>query len=257
MLRLPDRRSIRRVVIALGAGGLCHSLFALGGGSMVWSMYFGLSESFGTVPWPWALLSNAALVLQFPLAHSLLLTPAGQRLLAAVVPSPFGKPLATTTYATIAAIQLALLFLLWTPSGIVWWRAEGAALLFMTGLYASTWLLLSIAVINSGWQLQSGALGWLALVRDRAPRFPDLPQTGLYRLVRHPIYLAFALTLWTVPTWTPDQFALAIAFTAYCVLAPMHKESRLLKIHGDRFAAYRRRVPYWLPFRLKDRNNVC
>lgn len=200
LLRLADRRSIGRIAVALGAGGLCHGLFALGGGSMVWSMYFGLGEAFGTVPWPWAGLSNAALVLQFPLAHSFLLTPAGQRLLAAILPASYGKPLATTTYATIAAIQLAFLFLLWTPSGIVWWRAEGAMLVFMTGLYASAWLLLSLAVINSGWQLQSGALGWLALLRDRAPRFPDLPQTGLYRFVRHPIYLAFALTLWAVPT---------------------------------------------------------
>lgn len=45
------------------------------------------------------------------------------------------------------------------------------------------------------------------------------------------------------------RFALAVAFTVYCVLAPLHKERRLLRIHGNRFAAYRRRVPYWLPFR--------
>jgi protein-S-isoprenylcysteine O-methyltransferase Ste14 len=74
-----------------------------------------------------------------------------------------------------------------------------------------------------------------------------MPTRGLFGIVRHPIYVAFALTLWTVPVWTPDQLALALALTAYCLLAPMLKERRLAARHGEEFARYRARVPYAVP----------
>jgi protein-S-isoprenylcysteine O-methyltransferase Ste14 len=81
----------------------------------------------------------------------------------------------------------------------------------------------------------------------RMPRFPDMPETGTFRVIRHPIYLAFALTTWLVPVWTPDQLALALSLTAYCVLAPLLKERRLHARHGARFDAYAARTPYMLP----------
>jgi protein-S-isoprenylcysteine O-methyltransferase Ste14 len=75
-----------------------------------------------------------------------------------------------------------------------------------------------------------------------------MPTAGLFRLVRQPIYVAFALTLWTVPTWTPDQFVLAVVLTGYCVAGPALKEARYRRLYGRRFDAYRRLVPYWLPW---------
>jgi methanethiol S-methyltransferase len=58
-----------RIALALAFGVVCHVVFGVAVLSMIAAMYFGLSESFGTVPWPWALIANAALILQFPLAH--------------------------------------------------------------------------------------------------------------------------------------------------------------------------------------------
>ena len=74
-----------------------------------------------------------------------------------------------------------------------------------------------------------------------------MPTTGLFRIVRQPIYVAFALTLWTVPVWTPDQLALAISLTIYCLAAPLLKERRFAARYGERFHHYRNRVPYALP----------
>ena len=85
-----------------------------------------------------------------------------------------------------------------------------------------------------------------------------MPTQGLFRLIRQPIYVAFALTLWTPPVWTPDQLVLAISFTAYCLLAPRLKERRFATRYGARFEHYRATVPYVLP-RLttrKDQNNA-
>jgi protein-S-isoprenylcysteine O-methyltransferase Ste14 len=236
----------RRIGLALVWGALCHGAFALGGGAMFVGLWSGMTLGQGTVPQPWAWGANLALLAQFPLAHSLLLTPRGQRLLARLAPA-HGHTLATTTYALIASLQLLALFVLWTPSGVVWWRAEGWALWGVTALYLAAWALLTRASFDAGPQVQSGLLGWWALLRGRRPVFPPMPERGLFRHVRQPIYVSFALTLWTVPVWTPDQLLLASAYTGYCLLGPLHKERRFARLFGPAWAAYRARTPYWTP----------
>ncbi|MDT8855011.1 isoprenylcysteine carboxylmethyltransferase family protein [Paracoccaceae bacterium Fryx2] len=247
---------VARIVLALAFGALCHALFAAGVLAMIVAMFFGLSESLGSVPWPMATLANAALIVQFPLAHSLFLTARGGRLLARLVPGPHGATLATTTYAIIASAQLLALFALWTPSGIVWWRAEGAAFWAMTAAYAASWLILLKASFDAGAEVQSGALGWMSLLARIRPVFPDMPTEGLFRLIRQPIYVAFALTLWTPPVWTPDQLALAVCFSAYCLLAPRLKERRFAARYGARFDQYRATVPYALPRLTKTKTKT-
>jgi len=237
----------RRIALAAVLGLACHAVFAAAVLAMIVAMYFGMSESLGRVPHPWSFLANAALVVQFPLAHSLLLTRRGGALVARLVPGPHGATLSTTTYALIASGQLLALFVLWTPSGIVWWRAEGAVLWGLCVAYAASWLLLAKASFDAGVEVQSGALGWMSLLARIRPVFPDMPTRGLFGLIRQPIYLAFAMTLWTVPTWTPDQLALALALTAYCVLAPRLKERRFGLRYGARFERYRADVPYMVP----------
>ncbi|MBF9045927.1 isoprenylcysteine carboxylmethyltransferase family protein [Rhodobacterales bacterium LSUCC0031] len=238
---------IGRIALALSLGLICHLAFALGVLAMIVAMFFGLSESLGSVRWPWAALANTALIVQFPLVHSALLTGRGGRVLARLVPGPHGPTLATTTYAIIASLQLLALFALWTPSGIVWWRAEGAVLWAMTALYGASWLILLKASFDAGAEVQSGALGWMSLMARIRPVFPDMPTQGLFRLIRQPIYVAFSLTLWTVPVWTPDQLILALTYTAYCLLAPRLKERRFASRYGTRFDRYRDAVPYALP----------
>ena len=244
-LRPPQ--GVGRIAFALFMGLLCHATFAAGVLSMIGMMFFGLSESFGTVPWPMAALANAALIVQFPLAHSVLLSGPGGRLLTRLIPGLHGKTLATTTYAIIASAQLLALFVLWTPSGIVWWRAEGAVFWAVVAAYGASWLILLKASFDAGAEVQSGALGWMSLMARIRPVFPDMPTQGLFRVIRQPIYVAFALTLWTVPVWTPDQLVLAISFTAYCLLAPRLKERRFAARYGSRFDHYRAAVPYAVP----------
>lgn len=238
---------LARIALALTFGLVVHLVFTVAVLSMVIAMYFGMSRSFGAVPWPYAFLSNALLVLQFPLLHSFLLTRAGTRWLGRIVPGPHAGTLSTTTYAIIASLQLLALFALWTPSGIVWWRAEGWAFYLVTGAYAVSWGLLLKASWDAGAEVQSGALGWMSLMKNTKPKFPDMPTGGLFRVIRQPIYVAFALTLWTVPVWTPDQLALAVTLTVYCLAAPKLKERRFEKRYGDRFRDYKRKVPYAIP----------
>ncbi|MEM9744141.1 MAG: isoprenylcysteine carboxylmethyltransferase family protein [Pseudomonadota bacterium] len=244
-LAAPPGRGRRAVALAMGF--CCHLVFAAAIASMVYGMFFGLTMARGAVSHPWSLLTNLLLLIQFPLLHSLLLTRGGLKALAYLVPGPYGRPLGTTTYAIVASVQLLLAFWLWTPSGVVWWRAEGTALIVCSTAYGAAWAVLGKAILDAGADVQSGALGWLSLLADKAPVFPGLPTLGLFKIVRQPIYLAFAATLWTVPVWTPDQFALAVAWSLYCVAAPVLKERRFLNQYGRDFEQYRERVPYMVP----------
>lgn len=245
-----------RIALSIVFGLTVHVLFAAGVIAMVVAMYFGMSQSLGTIPWPYAGWVNALLILQFPLAHSFFLSRPGTRVLSRLIPGPHGGTLGTTTYAIIASAQLFVLFAFWTPSGVIWWQAEGWALGVVTSLYGLSWLLLLKASWDAGAEVQAGALGWMSLMKNAQPRFPDMPTTGLFRIIRQPIYVAFALTLWTVPVWTPDQLALAISFTAYCLLAPKLKERRFAKRYGDRFRRYQRLVPYAVPAFTRKTSDV-
>jgi hypothetical protein len=86
-----------------------------------------------------------------------------------LAPAVIGSRMATTTYAILASIQVFMLFALWTPSGVIWWRAMGIVLWFMSSLYMAAWLLLLKAIWDAGLTLQTGFLGWWAIANGRAP----------------------------------------------------------------------------------------
>ncbi len=239
---------IGRKSLALIYGVMCHALFALAVAVMIYEMYFGLSRARGTLHAPWSWLGNGLLILQFPLAHSFLLTGRGRAVLRALAPAGVGTQLATTSYVIVASVQILLLFGWWSPSGVIWWQAQGAMLPVMIALYTAGWLLLVKAMFDAGITVQIGSLGWWSVYRNAKPVFPPMPARGLFRICRQPIYVAFAITLWTVPVWTPDQLVLAIALTSYCLVGPLLKEARFSRMFGSEFEAYRARHPYWFPF---------
>ena len=239
--------SDRRRVLAVSYAVVCHSFFVVGIAAMMAAMFFGMSRSLGTVRPPWNWLANGALLVQFPVVHSLLLTDRGRAVLGRLAPRGVGGTLSATSYVIVAAVQVFLLFAFWSPTGTIWWQAHGVTLVAMAALYGLCWLLLLKSMWDAGLSLQTGTLGWLALFRGRPPIYPPMPVKGLFRLVRQPIYLSFTLTLWTVPTWTPDQLVLAVTLTLYCLSAPLLKEARFRRRYGAAFDDYARAVPYWLP----------
>jgi protein-S-isoprenylcysteine O-methyltransferase Ste14 len=194
-----------------------------------------------------AILWDALLLAQFPLAHSFLLSRRGSAWLLRLAPRSVSQSMVTTSFTLVASFQLLLLYLAWAPVGPIWWQASGSTRVAVTCLYLSTWLLLGKAMSDAGLAVQTGFLGWRSVYRGERPRYGDMPQKGLFRHIRHPVYLAFALIVWCVPVWTPDQLVLALWFTSYCLLGPLLKEARYLRRYGETFASYRSRVPYFLP----------
>ena len=199
----------------------------------------------GTTRW----VLNGFLVLQFPLIHSFLLTRPGQIILAKLAPRGLGRQMWSTTFVTIAAAQILALFLFWSPADEIWWTAQGLYRWVLSIAYVGSWLLLFKAMKDAGLAYHSGLIGWRSVYLGAKPKYPGMPTQGLFAYCRQPIYLAFAMTTWTVPTWTSDQLAIACILTTYCVVAPLHKEARSRRMFKEAFEAYAKRVPYWIPKR--------
>ena len=237
----------KRWMIAVLYGLVCHIIFAASVITMLVSMFFGMSQSFGKIPDPYLYFVNLLLLLQFPLAHSFLLSAIGKKYLLYFSPKDYSKTLAPTIFALLASLQLFLLFFFCTPTQIIIWEASGILYFVMCTLYSCSWLLLIWASIDAGAELQSGALGWMSLAQNKTPKFPDLPTLGLFKFIRQPIYASFALTTWTTPNWTVDQLLIAVVFTAYCIISPKFKEKRFEKRFGKKFTDYQSQVPYMVP----------
>lgn len=236
----------RRRILALTAGALNHGTFLVAVATMWRGLFDGLTSGHGQLGGASGWAANTLLVLQFPLVHSFLLTKRGRGWMARLF-GRHGATLAPTTYTWSAALQILAVFALWSPSGTVWWQPSGAWLVAHTALFLAAWGFLLKALWDGGLGLQTGSIGWLALLRGTRPAFPQLPTKGTFALCRQPIYLGFALTLWTGPVWTPDRLLIAFLWTTYCLVGPRHKERRFQAIHGERFVRYRERVPYMLP----------
>ena len=242
----------RKKTIAWSFGLVCHAAFAVAIASMVVALYTGMMSGLGRLHGWQAILANTALLLQFPIGHSLLLTQGGRRILARLAPMGLGRDLATTTYAIIASFQLMGVFVFWSPSGAVLWQAQGVLRGVFTAAFAASWLLVAKTIYDAGLALQTGALGWRAVVRGERPLYPPFSQRGAFKYCRQPVYLAFTLTLWTGPVLTPERLVLAIAWTAYCLFGPFFKEARYLEFTGASYREYQSRVPYWLPGRSRS-----
>ncbi len=151
--------------VAILYGIVCHALFTIGVATMIAAMFYGMSRSLGRVAPPWSFIANAGLLLQFPLGHSLLLSGGGRRVPAGLRLGRWAARMSTTTYVIVASLQVFLLFAFWTPSGTVWWRAEGVRLWALSCPLRDRLVLLLKAIWDAGLALQTGFLGWWAIFR--------------------------------------------------------------------------------------------
>jgi len=235
-------------LLAIFYGLMCHGIFIVAGAIMFFTILTGFQFSVGPTEGYSAVAINFLLLVQFPAGHSFFLSNRGMKVLEIFAPKSYAKTLRTTVYATIASIQLILLFTFWNFSGVFIWQIETPASIIMIILNLLSWALLSISSIQAGYKVQTGSLGWTSVYQGKKPVFPDMPTRGLFSIIRQPIYLSFSLVLWTSPQMTLDLFIVALTYSLYCYFGPMLKERRFQKLYGKRFSEYQQKVPYYVPF---------
>jgi protein-S-isoprenylcysteine O-methyltransferase Ste14 len=208
---------------------------------------FGLSRTIdgeATSPFWQALLINTLLLGLFAVQHSVMARPGFKQWWTRMVP----KPVERSTYVLFSSLALLLLFHVWQPMGGTLWDVRDPVIRgTIYGLFAGGWLLILVAtfLIN---HFDLFGMRQVGLYLKGLPYMPlKFATPGLYRYVRHPLYVGWLLTFWATPTMTAAHLVFAIATTAYILIAIRWEERDLVDAHGPAYAQYREEVPMLIP----------
>jgi protein-S-isoprenylcysteine O-methyltransferase Ste14 len=192
-----------------------------------------------------AVLVDLVLLLLFAVQHSIMARKWFKDRWTRIVP----KPLERSTYVLFSSLALILLFWQWRPVGVVIWSVENpAGQLLLRSLFAFGFgLVLAATFLINHFDLFGLRQAWLYLVRKPYAPLP-FGTPGLYRLVRHPLYVGWLFAFWMTPTMTLAHLLFSLATTAYILLAIQFEERDLVREHGSAYTRYRSSVPMLVPF---------
>ena len=191
-----------------------------------------------------ALALDLALVASFALVHSVLARDRVKAALAHAVPPPLERAL----YVLVAGAQIALLEWLWQPLPEPVWSVANPGLRAL--LWAGQglgWAIVLAALAALGTRSFFGFDGAVAAAFDRPAPAPQLAIRGIYRHIRHPLYVGTALPLWAVPDMSQGHLLLSTTLTLYLAIGLVFEERTLARRHGAAYRAYREAVPGFFP----------
>jgi protein-S-isoprenylcysteine O-methyltransferase Ste14 len=191
-----------------------------------------------------SLIINGLLLSLFAVQHSVMARQWFKRGWTKVVPEPVER----STYVLLASSVLLLLYWQWQPIRTVVWNVENTnGRLLLQALFWIGWGM----VLVSTYLVDHFALFGLKQVYyyfKGAPIEPVPFKTpGLYKAVRHPLYLGFVIAFWSAPRMTVGHLFFAIMTTAYILVAIQFEERDLLRSYGDRYREYRQKVWMIIP----------
>jgi protein-S-isoprenylcysteine O-methyltransferase Ste14 len=194
-------------------------------------------DSGPTAPdWWWR---DTMLVLQFCLLHSGLLLPAVRDRLEGVV----HRALYGCFFTIMTCLSLLLLIHFWQSYPVILWQFGGVAKLAVQAAYILSWAGLLYTMSLSGFGYQTGWTPFWYWVRGATPPRRRFEVRGAYRLLRHPVYLAFLGQVWFTPVVTLDRALLTGLLTVYVAVGSCLKDRRLLYYLGDIYRRYQAQVP--------------
>ncbi|HET6932174.1 MAG TPA: methyltransferase [Candidatus Acidoferrum sp.] len=200
-------------------------------------------DSAAQIPFAQALGINLALLGLFAVQHSVMARQWFKALWTRIVPVPVER----STYVLFSSMALIVLFWKWEPMGGTVWNFEiGTGRMVLNTMFAAGWLIvLAATFLIDHFDLFGMSQVW-AYLRKRAYKAPGFRTPGMYRFVRHPLYVGWLLVFWSAPKMTAAHLVFALATTAYILVAIQLEERDLERMHGQ-YAEYRRRVPMIVP----------
>ncbi len=221
----------RAIGVAFGLG--TQASFAV----TVWFLFWFLRDSDSQQSRSW-LVVDVLLALQFAVVHSTLLLPSVRRWISGWLPSPLYGSL----FCVITCVGLWLMFYFWRGSPTVVWNATGTGLQAVRGAFYFSWVALFYSLSLSGFGYQTGWTQWLIWLRRKPLPFRGLVDRGLYRWLRHPVYLSFLGLIWFTPRMTTDRLLLAGIWSVYIFVGSNLKDRRMAYYLGDTYREYASRV---------------
>ena len=191
-----------------------------------------------------AVAVNLLLLSLFAAQHSVMARPGFKRLWTRIVPEPIER----STYVLLSCLVTSLMMWQWRGIDAVVWNVETPVLrTALWSLFVAGWLLVPlVSLMINHFDLFGTRQVWLYL---RGREYTPLPFAVplLYKRVRHPLYIGWAILFWATPTMTAGHFLFASILTGYMALAAMVEERDLVAHFGHQYEEYRRSVPMFLP----------
>lgn len=189
-----------------------------------------------------AMVFNVALFSAFALHHSLFARTGIKRVVTAIVTPRFER----TFYVWVSSLLFVWVMLAWQPVPGTLWEFSG----LWRWPFVAAQLVGILITARASAALDVWALAGLRQAFDRpAPPTTELKESGLYGVVRHPIYLGWVLMVWPTPLMTGTRLAFAAISTFYLALAIPFEERSLRAQFGERYATYAARVRFrMVPF---------
>jgi methanethiol S-methyltransferase len=150
-------------------------------------------------------------------------------------------------YGIASGVALAFVVLLWQPSQASIFVLTGPARVLAGGLSLAAFCFFVWAARSLRPFDPLGLAPLLAHLRSRPCRAPIFVARGPYRLVRHPLYLAVLVLIWSNPTMTLDRLLFDVLWTAWIFLGARLEEADLLAEYGDAYRAFCREIPGIIP----------
>jgi protein-S-isoprenylcysteine O-methyltransferase Ste14 len=235
-------------LLALAYGGACYSAFlavaVYAAGFIVGLRTPTMLDAVPERPIAEALLVDSGLLVAFALQHSGMARPSFKRWWSRIVPVWAER----STYVLLSSAALLAMFVYWEPIGGVLWRSTGGfAYAAAIGLNALGWLVLLYATfLIDHFELFGLAQVWRRWT-GAADRGPQFHTPGLYRYVRHPIYVGWLLIVWAAPAMTAAHLLFALGTTAYILIGIRLEERDLIDTFGERYREYRGHTPMLVP----------
>ncbi len=191
-----------------------------------------------------AVLVNLLLLGLFAAQHSIMARPAFKKVWTRIVPQPIER----STYVLVSCLVTVVLMWQWRSIDILVWDVQTPALrAVIWGVFATGWLLIpAVSLLIDHFDLFGTRQVWLHL---KGHDYTPLPfRTPLvYKHVRHPLYISWAIAFWATPTMTVGHLLFATVLSGYMVLAVFIEERDLVDHFGHQYEEYRRRVPKFIP----------
>jgi protein-S-isoprenylcysteine O-methyltransferase Ste14 len=196
-----------------------------------------------------ALIVNVLLLAVFAVQHSVMARKGWKRVWTRVVPPALER----STFVLFASLSLILLYWQWRPmTQPVWTATDAATIAICSAVFGLGWMLVLVSTFLINHFELFGLHQVLDNFRGRSSLEPQFKTPGLYRYVRHPIYLGFVLAFWATPEMTLGHLLFGAATTGYILLGIWFEERDLIERFGQRYEQYRKQVGMLWPWRGRD-----